>query len=64
MGDPDEQDPVGHAAVRFVLSIESGAPTISGRLALPDGSESGFFGWLELISRIERELDAGAARGA
>lgn len=46
--------------VRIVLSIERTDGTVSGGLIAEDGSSSPFSSWLELIARIERELDGQA----
>jgi hypothetical protein len=41
--------------VRVTLDIEPAGKTIRGELAVEDGPASAFFGWLELIARLERE---------
>ena len=43
--------------VRVLLEIEREEGTISGRLAVEGASASAFFGWLELISQLERAID-------
>jgi hypothetical protein len=47
--------------VEVVLAIERTAGTISGQLAIGEEEPVGFFGWLELIDRLERA--AGARTG-
>ena len=42
--------------VRVVLEIERQQSTISGQLAVNGAPARGFFGWLELIDRLERAI--------
>lgn len=42
-------------AVEVVLSIERSGDTICGRVAIDGGPARSFFGWLELIGRLQRE---------
>jgi hypothetical protein len=43
--------------VHVVLEIERSSDTISGRLAVGSGAPSRFYGWLELIDRLERSVN-------
>ena len=45
--------------VRVVLELEYDERTISGRIAVNDSPCPDFYGWLELIDRLERAKDAG-----
>lgn len=49
----------GPGAVRVVLEIETAAGTISGQLAIEDAPARSFYGWLELIDRLERATNRG-----
>ena len=40
--------------VRVVLELEHDERTISGRIAVNDDPERDFYGWLELIHKLER----------
>lgn len=40
--------------VRVVVEIEASADTISGRMSVGGAPASQFYGWLELIDRLER----------
>lgn len=40
--------------VRVVVEIQHTTDTVEGRIAVGDGSSSHFYGWLELIDRLER----------
>lgn len=40
--------------VRVVLELERQASTISGTVAVDGAPKRGFFGWLELIDKLER----------
>ena len=42
--------------VRVVLKLVPGEETISGRIAVDDVSEGDFYGWLELIDRLQRAI--------
>jgi hypothetical protein len=42
--------------VRIVLELERIGTTIRGQLAVGDAAEGEFFGWLELIGRLERAV--------
>jgi hypothetical protein len=42
-----------------VLEIETAAGTISGQLAIEDAPARSFYGWLELIDRLERATNRG-----
>lgn len=44
--------------VHVVLDIERTEDTISGHVAAEDAPASGFFGWLELLDRLERAAGA------
>jgi hypothetical protein len=43
--------------VRLRLEIEQEEGTISGRVTVEGADANAFFGWLELISQIERAID-------
>jgi hypothetical protein len=43
--------------VRVVLELEHDEPTISGSIAVNDNPEHGFYGWLELIHKLQRATD-------
>ena len=43
--------------VRVVLELEHDERTISGRIAIDDKPGREFYGWLELIDRLERAKD-------
>jgi hypothetical protein len=45
--------------VRVQLEIEQGAETISGQVALEEGTSTEFYGWLELIGHLARAAHAG-----
>jgi hypothetical protein len=45
--------------VHVQLALQQGAETISGEVAVEDGMPTEFYGWLELISHLERAADAG-----
>jgi len=47
--------------VQVTVSLEPAAETIQGRIAVDGAPATEFFGWLELIGRIERA--AGMAHG-
>jgi hypothetical protein len=38
---------------RVVIDIVQGADTVSGRVAVGDGAATEFFGWIELIDRLQ-----------
>ena len=40
--------------VQVVLEMEPAEATISGRISVEGASPTGFFGWLELIDRLDR----------
>jgi hypothetical protein len=46
--------------VRVVLELEHerDQPTISGRIAVNDNPECDFYGWLELIHKLQRATDS------
>jgi hypothetical protein len=41
------------------LEIEQGDETISGEVSVDDGAPTEFYGWLQLISHIERAAGTG-----
>ena len=45
--------------VRVQLEIERGDETISGQVSVEDESPTEFYGWLQLISHIERAAGTG-----
>ena len=49
----------GEQSVRVLLEIRHTGKTVSGQVAVEGSSPSDFFGWLELIDRLER-ASAGA----
>jgi hypothetical protein len=46
--------------VQVVVEMESTGSTISGQISIEGAPPSGFFGWLELIDRLERAAVARA----
>jgi hypothetical protein len=44
--------------VHVVLEMEPTAGTIRGRLSVADAAPVGFYGWLELIDRLDRAAPA------
>jgi hypothetical protein len=57
MVEDDHVDPaLGPGTLQFVLSIERAGETISGQVGVAGGSATSFFGWLELIAQLEREI--------
>jgi hypothetical protein len=40
--------------MRVIVDIERTATTVSGQIAVSDGTPVAFFGWLDLIDRLER----------
>jgi hypothetical protein len=44
----------GEQSVRVLLEIRHTGKTVSGQVAVEGSSPSDFFGWLELIDRLER----------
>jgi hypothetical protein len=46
------------APVRVVLELELDEHTISGRIAVNDNPECDFYGWLELIHKLQRATDS------
>ncbi|HEX4008360.1 MAG TPA: hypothetical protein VHX62_00040 [Solirubrobacteraceae bacterium] len=49
----------------MIVDIERTATTISGQIAVSDGAPVDFFGWLDLIDRLERAAGLpGAGPGA
>ena len=44
----------GEQSVRVLLDIRHTGKTVSGQVAVEGSSPSDFFGWLELIDRLER----------
>lgn len=47
----------GHGPVRVLVSLEQAAGTIRGAIAVEGAPPSEFFGWLDLIDRLERAAD-------
>jgi hypothetical protein len=47
--------------VRVVLVLEPDEHTISGRISVNDDAGPDFYGWLELIDRLEQAKDGGLA---
>jgi hypothetical protein len=48
-------------SIRVVLEIEGNMQTISGRLSVVGGTATPFYGWLELIDKLERAAQPGRA---
>jgi len=48
--------------VQVSLEIERVAETVGGQLAIEGAAPRRFFGWLELIDRLERAATAGPAQ--
>ncbi len=46
--------------VRVLLEIRHTGKTVSGQVAVEGSSPSDFFGWLELIDRLERASEGAA----
>jgi hypothetical protein len=46
--------------VQVVVELGRTGSTISGRVAVADAPATGFFGWLELIDRLERAVPRGS----
>jgi hypothetical protein len=44
--------------VKVVLELERGEHTISGRIVVNDHPGRDFYGWLDLIERLERATDS------
>jgi hypothetical protein len=53
----------GEQSVRVLLEIRHTGKTVSGHVTITNCSPSDFFGWLELIDRLERASD-GAGRAS
>jgi hypothetical protein len=51
----EHRDAAPGETVRVTLEIARAGDTIRGELAVGDRPPSAFFGWLELIARLERE---------
>lgn len=51
----------GEQSVRVLVEIRRTGQTISGQVAVDGASPSDFFGWLELIDRLERAAKRGTA---
>jgi hypothetical protein len=49
--------------VRVVLELEHDERTISGRIVVNDHPGRDFYGWLELIDRLERATDSELPHG-
>lgn len=49
----------GEQSVRVLVEIRHTGQTISGQVAVEGASPSDFFGWLELIDRLERAAERG-----
>jgi hypothetical protein len=49
----------GEQSVRVMLEIQHTGNTVSGRVAVEGSSPTDFFGWLELIDRLERASESG-----
>jgi hypothetical protein len=47
--------------VRVLVEIQPAGKTVSGQVAVEGACATGFFGWLELIDRLERAAAGGAA---
>jgi hypothetical protein len=45
--------------VRVLVEIQHTGKTVTGQVAVEGASASGFFGWLELIDRLERAAGGG-----
>ena len=43
--------------VQVVVDLERHAQTISGQITVPGACPTAFFGWLELIDRLERAVE-------
>jgi hypothetical protein len=52
----------GEQPVRVLLEIKHTGNTISGQVAVEGTSPTGFFGWLELIDRLEHAAEGGDGR--
>ncbi|HTU84858.1 MAG TPA: hypothetical protein VMF57_04745 [Solirubrobacteraceae bacterium] len=52
----------GEQPVRVLVEIRHTGKTISGQVAVEGASPSDFFGWLELIDRLEHAAE-GSGRG-
>jgi hypothetical protein len=53
----------GEQSVRVLVEIRHTGQTISGQVAVEGASPNDFFGWLELIDRLERAAETGASHG-
>jgi hypothetical protein len=45
--------------VRVLVEIQTTGKTVAGQVAVEGASASGFFGWLELIDRLEQAAEGG-----
>jgi hypothetical protein len=53
----------GGQSVRVLVEIRHTGQTISGQVAVEGASPIDFFGWLELINRLEHAAERGASLG-